>query len=172
MAANEINALMQTLLAPMLVALAVWLAMKKNPTPIADTRLLQMIDRLQTRVDELEKDLRLVQTWAARLSAQVVSLGGQPITITDIEQATTGTIHTLSNDPSKLLQILRNEFDIDELELIAVELGMRKGMLGAGTVDDRALKLLRYAESQRKLPDLAFAIWRERPAAARGYTEK
>jgi hypothetical protein len=169
---NSVNALMQTLLAPALVALAVWLAMKKTPIPIADTRLLQMVDRLQIRVDELEKDLRLVQTWAARLSAQVVSLGGQPITITDIEQAHNGTIHALSNEPQKLLQILRNEFDIDELELIGLELGVRKGMLGDGDVDARAAKLFRHAEAQRRLPDLAFAIWRERPAAARGYTEK
>jgi Mg2+ and Co2+ transporter CorA len=169
--AVDLNALLQTLLPLAMVAWAIALFMRKTPaTPLpADSRLIEMIDRLQQELNEVKAELREMQDWAARLSAQVISMGGRPVTLTDIENASrsSSAIHRLSNDKAKLIDILKNEFSIDELELIASEIGAPGGTLGVGDVDEHVSKMINYATRKGKLMDVAFAVWRERPDSAR-----
>jgi hypothetical protein len=161
----DLNELFQTLIPLFMVGLAVVLLMRKQPATVtpADDRLLQMIDRLQRRVDDLERQLAMMHAWATRLSAQVVGLGAQPIAIADIEPAQTGTIHTMSKEPARLLALLKAHFSSDEIESLALELGASEGTLGDGTKEAKARRLVRFAEDRGKTLDLAFLIWRERP---------
>jgi hypothetical protein len=164
----ELNAFIQSLIPPLLVVAAMFiLVMRKQTLPIADQRMIQMIDRLQKRVEILEEKLSLVQAWATKLSTQVVELGGKPIGIADIEPSSDGSIHLIAREPAKLLGLLRDHFSLDELESIAFEIGAKAGTLGDGNIDARALRLVRYAENNDRMLALAFAVWRERPNEAR-----
>lgn len=168
------------ILAAATVGLFLYAMSKRNALP-ADGRLLEMIDRLNAEVAGLndrlkategelrttQSELRNVQTYAARLAMQVIRLGGEPVTMADIEDTTTGTIHTMSRDTKRMLMMLREEFSIDELDVIAFEIGIRRGELGEGDIDSKALRLMEKAKAQGKLVDLAAIIWRERPDTAR-----
>lgn len=176
----DFQSLVNFVLAAVTVGLFLY-AMRKRDTLPADSRLLEMIDRLQIELtgvkDELrvtqgelrttQGELRNVQTYAERLAMQVIRLGGEPVTMADIEDTTTGTIHTMSRDTKRMLMMLREEFSIDELDVIAFEIGIRRGELGEGDIDSKALRLMEKAKAQGKIVDLAAIIWRERPDTAR-----
>lgn len=165
------------------IALLVYVMQKKNVQPAmpADSRMLEMIDRLQTELtdvktelrgtqDELrttQGELRNVQTYAARLAMQVIRLGGEPVTMADIEDTSTGKIHMLSRDTKRLLHILRDEFSIDEIDVVAFEIGVSRGQLGEGDIGARVVRLMEIAKAQNRLVDLAAIVWRERPETAR-----
>jgi hypothetical protein len=168
----DIDALIQTLIPLLLVAWAVVLFMRKQPAPTmpADARLIEMIDRLQVELNEVKAELREMQDWASRLSAQVISLGGRPVTLRDIENASksSSVIHRLaSGNRATLISTLKNDFSIDEIELIATELGARGGALGDGDIDARVAKLMQWAQRENKMMELAFIVWRERPDVGR-----
>lgn len=150
------------------------------PQPV-DNRLLEMIDRLNTEMgqvkgelrgtqDELratQGELRDVQTYAARLAMQVIRLGGEPIRMTDVENSSSGSAHTLSWDAKRMLSVLRESFSAEELDVVAFEIGLKSGELGEGSPDTRAVKLIEAAKGRGRLIDLAGIIVRERPDAAR-----
>jgi hypothetical protein len=139
--------------------------MRRKETPPVDSRLLEMVDRLQARVDTLELRVMQLQAWASSLSSQVVGLGGQPVSFAEIQQTQNGAVHQMAEDSARLLRILKDSYSVDELETVALELGAKDGTLGTGNVDARAAKLVRYAQNHNKLNELAFCIWRDRPDA-------
>lgn len=150
--------LVQTFVPPVLIVVAiVILARGRGGSE------MQVIDRMLKRIDDLENKITLTLAWAMQLSQQVVGLGGKPTTYADIEQAQHSIVSAMSQDPIKLLQLLRDRFSIDEIESLAFELGAKEGALGAGNVDARALKLIRYAQTHNKLDRLALIAWRQRP---------
>lgn len=161
------------LLASMSIALFMFAMRKKADAP-ADVRLLEMIDRLQVEMTGVKAELKTtqnelhnVQTYAARLAMQVIRLGGEPVTMADIEDSGTGKIHVLSRDTKRLMNILREEFSVDELDVIAFEIGIRRGQMGDGDIDSRAVRLMETAKNQGRLIDLAAIVWRERPQSTR-----
>jgi hypothetical protein len=127
--------------------------------------MLKVMDKLQLQVNTLEDKLAMWQAYAMQLAMQIVSMGGKPVSMDDIENAKAATINRLSGEPEKLVRTLTKLFSLDELELIAYELGAKEGALGVGAVDARALKLMRYAENNGRLRDLAGIVWRQRPDA-------
>lgn len=150
--------LVQTFVPPVLIVVAiVILARGRGGSE------MQVIDRMLKRIDDLENKTTMSLAWAMRLSQQVVELGGKPINYADIERTQNGLISSMSEDPSRLLQLLRDRFTIDEIEMLAFELGAKEGALGAGNVDSRALKLVRFAQTHSKLDRLALIAWRQRP---------
>lgn len=155
------------------IVLLVYVMQKKNaPAPVSqtDNRLLEMIDKLQTRVDSLEREddekrkrIMALEMWAVRLSAQVVKLGGEPVQFSEIAQAQNTAINGIAKDRGALLRILRDHYSNDELDAVAVEIGARDGTLGQGSIDARSARLVQFAQQQNKMLDLAFIIWRDRP---------
>ena len=155
--------LVQTFVPPVLIVVAiVILARGRGGSE------MQVIDRMLKRIDDMENKITLTLAWAMQLSQQVVGLGVKPTTYADIEQVQHRIVSAMSQDPIKLLQLLRDRFSIDEIESLAFELGAKEGALGAGNVDARALKLIRYAQTHNKLDRLALVVWRQRPDLMEG----
>lgn len=159
------------------IALLVYVMQKKNTQPVApaDGRLIEMVDRLQIRIDTLEResDIHLQRTmalemWAVRLSAQVVKLGGEPIPFAEIAQTQNETVNGMAKDRTTLLRILRQHYGVDEMDALALELGMSEGALGQGSIDARAARCVQFAQKQNRMLDLAFIIWRDRPDVVEG----
>lgn len=155
---SEVAVLVQTFVPPVLIVVAIIILARGR-----GGSEMQVIDRMLKRIDDLENKITLTLAWAMQLSQQVVGLGGKPINYADIEQAQHGIVSAMSQDPGKLLQLLRERFSIDEIESLAFEIGAKEGALGAGNVDARALKLVRYAQTHNKLDRLALIAWRQRP---------
>ncbi len=153
------------------IVLLLYVMQKKNaPAAPTDSRLLEMADRMQSRIDSLEREsdsqrakIMSLEMWAVRLSAQVVKLGGEPVPFSEISQAQSTTVYGIANDRATLLGILREHFSNDELDAVAVEIGMREGALGEGSIDARAARMVQFAQRQNMMLDLAFILWRDRP---------
>lgn len=150
--------LVQTFVPPALIVVAIFLLARGH-----GGSEMQVIDRMLKRIDDLENKIALYLAWNMQVSQQVVDLGGKPISYADIERAQHSIVSSISQDPARLLELLRTRFSIDEIETLAFELGAKEGALGAGDIDARALKLVRYAQSHAKLDRLALITWRQRP---------
>jgi hypothetical protein len=151
---------------------ALLMSMRRASQPIVLPRdyeqMIRLIDTLTARIAALERDVRLVQTWANKLAAQVVQLGGNPISLEEVEAAKNGRIQAVTSDPNRLVQLLKATYNVEELDALAFELKAPDGTLGGGDVAIRAYRLVTWAQRRGRLIDLADAIWRERPDALGG----
>ena len=94
--------LVQTFVPPVLIVIAIVILSRGR-----GGSEMQVIDRMLKRIDDLENKTTMLLAWAMRLSQQVVELGGKPINYADIERTQNGLISSMSEDPSRLLQLLR-----------------------------------------------------------------
>lgn len=154
------------------------------------TRFLRLIDaqrsemdaqivRRDARIDVLELDGRITRQWIAMLTAQIVMLGGNPVTERDAasalgltvpgsvvrEQARPGVPPNPQDVHDRLRRVLAERFSLGEMASLGMSLGYDPESIGGGTLPERAAAMVDYARRRGQLPQLKAAIERERPGA-------
>ena len=139
-----------------------------------------LIDALRDDGDNLRRDnesmrSRLIQQareidqlfrWANALGDQLRTVGITPRTIADYpprDDVTIPPLATMGN--AKLLGVLKDGFNSDEITSMAFEVGMPSDQLGDGTARSRANQLFDWARRNKKLSALGIAVRTERPEA-------
>ena len=173
MGISELSTYLAVVLPPALSIFAAIVALSKRKEHAPDkssTGLndisIAVMQNMQRRITELERTVQIMYAWVGSLSSQVITAGGKPISLAEIEAQQNLVMDNSSKNPAKILGVLRERFSIEELEVIGFMMGAREGTLGKGTIDERALNLIRYCEHNHKMIDLVLAIQHDRPSPA------
>lgn len=144
-------------------------------------RFLQLIDaqneqlaKRDARITALEVEMRINRQWTAMLSAQVVALGGNPVTEFDAASAlgipvpggpVAGKPSGPVVDTVKLAQILGSAFNLGELASLAFDLGVDLEQVAPNAgLQRQAQELVALMRRTGRLKDLEQAVRSARPA--------
>lgn len=161
------------LLVLVVIVFGVWQA-RHGPAQIADdrmwTRAIAEIERMRLDLTDLRKTVaylyQLLDEYMRGvriLIAQVLRLGEQPewtpppvIPIQEQQQP---------SPPARLLLALETLFSLEELEVLAANVGASPGSIAGETIRARALGLVEWCKRRDKTSALCDAVSRERPNA-------